>query len=103
MKSSGIGDAHAGTKTKSLGGGVAFRSVQTTHDETARTSGRAYLYFWPGGLTERASIQLHLSDDTTLSLLVSPVTGRVTVKAGSVDLEFPTDDKSASDRVDTGY
>jgi general secretion pathway protein H len=102
VKSTGIADTRDGSKTKSLGGGVSFRSVQTTHDDAPRTSGHAYLYFWPGGLTERASIQMHLSDDTTLSLLVSPVTGKVTIKGGAVDLEFPMDDEHASDRVDTG-
>ena len=29
--------------------GITFRAVQTTHDDKPRTSGRAYLYFWPGG------------------------------------------------------
>ena len=32
------------------------------HDDEARTKGRAYLYFWPGGLTERASIVLRKGD-----------------------------------------
>jgi len=103
VKSSGIGEAHEGVHAKSVGRGVAFRSVQTTHDDAPRTTGRAYLYFWPGGLTERASIQLSVDEDTTLSLLVSPLTGKVTVKAGAVDLVIPTDDDHASERVDTGF
>jgi hypothetical protein len=33
---------------------------------------------------------------------VSPLTGKVTVKGGQVDLQLPTDDAHASDRQDNG-
>lgn len=93
--------------TKPLESGITFRSVQTTHDDVPRTSGRAYLYFWPGGLTERASIQLRIGesdeDYQTLTLVVAPLTGRVTIKNGPVELEIPTDDEHASDRQDNGF
>jgi general secretion pathway protein H len=102
VKANDFGDAHDGGRMKSLGHGVSFRSVQTGHDDEPRTTGRAYLYFWPGGYTERASIQLHIGDDSTLSLLIAPLTGKVTVKAGAVELQLPTDDDQASDRTDTG-
>lgn len=86
--------------------GITFRQVQAGHDDDARKKGRAYLYFWPGGLTERAAIQIRLgeSDDDgdTLTLLVSPLTGKVTVKNGPVALVIPLDDKSASERDDMG-
>jgi general secretion pathway protein H len=102
----GFGEIESGKGGKSLGRAVTFRAVQTSHDDEPRRAGRAYLYFWPGGLTERASIQVHIGSDTTettLTLLVSPLTGRVTVKPGAVDLKMPTDDSTASDRTDTGY
>lgn len=102
----GFGDSLAVKGGKPLGRGVSFRSVQTSHDDAPRTQGRAYLYFWPGGLTERASVQLHIgegADEATLTLAVAPLTGKVTVKAGAVDLELPTDDATASDRTDNGY
>jgi general secretion pathway protein H len=87
--------------------GITFREVQTGHDEAPVTSGRAYLYFWPGGLTERASIQLRkgasTEDGDTLSLIVSPLTGKVTVKNGPVALVVPKDDKESSEREDTGF
>jgi general secretion pathway protein H len=101
------GDVEAGKGGTPLPGSIHFRSVQTTHDDAPRTSGRAYLYFWPGGRTELASIQLRIgdspSDDDTLTLLVSPLTGKVTVKSGAVELQVLTDDNSASDRQDTGF
>jgi len=103
----GFGDTESGKGGKPLQRGITFRAVQTTHDDTARTSGRAYLYFWPGGRTERASIQLRVGeseeDGQTLTLLVSPLTGKVTVKGGPADLVLPVDDVQASDRTDTTY
>ncbi len=102
----GFADVEAGKGGKPLPRGIQFRQVQTAHDDASRTSGRAYLYFWPGGLTERAAIQIRIGeteeDYQTLTLLVSPLMGKVTVKAGQVDLQLPTDDATASDRQDTG-
>jgi general secretion pathway protein H len=81
--------------------------VQTTHDDSPRTSGRAYLYFWPGGRTEPAAIQLRIGDSAedgrTMTLLVSPLTGKVTVKGGPAEFVVPTDDTQSSDRVDTTF
>jgi general secretion pathway protein H len=105
IKGYGFGDAQEGKGAKSLGRQVFFRGVQTGHDDAQRSKGRDYLYFWPGGLTERAAIQLRVGegeDETVLTLVVSPLTGRVTVKAGAVDLEIPTDDDHASERQDNG-
>src|SRR5580658_524348 len=108
IDSTGFGDMGGASGAKSLQRGIGFRSVQTAHDDAPRTAGRAYLYFWPGGLTERVSIQLHIGDSIedsrTLTLLVSsPLTGKVTVKSGAVELELPIDDDHASDRTDTGF
>jgi len=103
----GFGDVEEGKGGKPLQRGIRFRQVQTAHDDSARTEGRAYLYFWPGGLTERASIQIRIGeseeDYQTLTLLVSPLTGKVTVKGGPVELEMPTNDTQASDRQDNGF
>jgi general secretion pathway protein H len=103
----GFGDTESGKGGKALQRGITFRSVQTTHDDAPRTSGRAYVYFWPGGRTERAAIQLRIGDSEetgrTLTLLVSPLTGKVTVKAGPVELVVPVDDAQSSERTDTAY
>jgi general secretion pathway protein H len=107
IESYGFGDDESGKGGRPLQRGITFRAVQTAHDDTPRTSKRAYVYFWPGGRTERAAIQIRIGDSPedgrTLTLLVSPLTGKVTVKAGAVELEVPTDDDHASDRVDTGF
>ena len=77
----GFGDDKGGKKGKLLERGITFRSVQTPHDDKPRTSGRAYLYFWPGGRTELASIQVRIGESTedsqTLTLQVAPLTGKV--------------------------
>jgi len=92
---------------KPLQRGISFRAVQTTHDDKPRTSGRAYLYFWPGGRTELAAITVRigdsLDDDLAMTLLVSPLTGKVKIKAGAVELKVPTDDNTASDRQDSPF
>lgn len=91
---------------RALGRGLKFREVQSEHDDRPRTSGRAYVYFWPGGQTERASIQLapigSTSDDDTLTLSIAPLTGKISIKNGPVPLVIPTDDTQASERVDRG-
>jgi len=85
---------------RSLGGGVEFISVQTDHDDEPRTSGHAYLYFFPGGTTERASVQLkRRGDDTGLTITVSGLTGRAKIERGRVDLPPPrSDGEAASER-----
>ncbi len=102
----GFADDEAGKGGKPLPRGITFRSVQTTHDDLARTAGRAYVYFWPGGRTERACIQVRIgksdSVDQAMTVLVSPLTGRVAIKGGAEELVVPTDD-AQSEREDTGF
>lgn len=87
---------------KKLDTNIKFRRVQTQHDPEERKEGRAYLYFWPGGQTERASIQFRIGEndepEKAVSLIVAPLTGRVTVKTGAVEMPKPVDDKEASER-----
>jgi general secretion pathway protein H len=95
-----------GGSDQALPFGIKFRAVQTNHDDEARTKGRAYLYFWPSGLTERASIVLRkgdsLADNDAMTLVVSPLTGVAKIKPGNVSLPVITDDKNLSEREDRG-
>jgi general secretion pathway protein H len=82
-----------GEPSRALDRGVRYRAVQTEHDETPRVEGRAYLYFWPGGDTERAVIQLNRDgDEEGLTVVVSPLTGRARIERGVVDMEEPRED-----------
>lgn len=84
---------------RSLEPEIAFKSIQTEHDEEARTEGRAYLYFWPGGGTEKAVIVLTrpgMPEGT--SIVVSSLTGRASIHKGTVEFERPGDDVDFGER-----
>ncbi len=84
---------------RSLEPGVVLRLVQTEHDGEPRTSGRAYLYFFPGGGTERAVIQLQKGkSDEGITILISGLTGRSTMERGWVELEPPREDDAFGER-----
>ena len=82
--------------------GIAFRQIQTEHDLIPRTDGRAYLYFWPGGATEWASVQLHpKGKKDVLTVLISPLTGRSQIKQGAVQLPERRSDGEISEREES--
>ncbi len=92
---------------KELSTGVRFLQVETGHQDEPIAEGRAYLYFWPGGQTERAAIQLSLgggeTEDSVMTVLVSPLTGKTELKRGKVSMPRPRDDAEESEREDTGF
>jgi general secretion pathway protein H len=59
--------------------------VFTPRQREPYLKGRAYLYFFPDGHTERAIVRLDDGDDF-YSLIVHPLTGRVEVVSGKVDI-----------------
>lgn len=89
-----------------LPNGIRFWQIDIAHQEQPIREGRAYLYFFPGGQTENASIQLRVSnadeDDTSgyMSVLIAPLTGKTRVEKGRVDAPRPRDDAEASERGD---
>ncbi|MFO0661036.1 MAG: prepilin-type cleavage/methylation domain-containing protein [Polyangiaceae bacterium] len=77
----------AGNHGRVLDGKVYFREIHVSHQsEPAKQTGRSYLYFWPGGQTELAYIQLSQSDSTldadNRTLVVHPITGKVKILPG---------------------
>jgi len=106
VKSLGF-DPEQGKPGKELGSGIFFRQIEVDHEDDPVLEERVYLYFWPGGQTERAAIQLQQGKDNTddakiLTLLVAPLTGKVTIERGPVEMPRPHDDFEASEREDTG-
>ncbi len=87
-----------------LGNNVAIKSVEVDHSEKPVLSGRAYIYFWPGGMTERAAIQLGRKDtalsDVNMTVLISPLTGKVTIVGGAKSMEKLRD---TGEREDTAF
>ena len=93
---------------KELASGVHFLSVHTGHTEEPELAGRAYLYFWPGGQTERAVITLvggsppdEELEANSLSILVSPLTGKAEIRKGRVALPPLRSEEDASEREDS--
>jgi general secretion pathway protein H len=92
-------DEEDSSKGRAFGEGVSFISVQTEHDSVPREEGRAYLYFWPGGGTERAVIRLRRQgQEEGLSIVVNALTGRAQIVRGEVDFEDPGDDVDFGER-----
>ena len=91
-----------------LGAGVRFRKVETAHSPEGQTSGRAYLYFWPGGQTERAAIQLALRSqmdepDSGMTIIISALTGRVRTVSGAKSMDPLRDDGTFQEREDRAF
>ncbi len=76
---------------------VQLFDLYTPRQKEAYTQGKAYLYFFPDGHTERALLRMNSKDDF-YSLIVHPLTGRVEVKAGKVDVtaEFDNTDEEGN-------
>jgi hypothetical protein len=71
---------------------VRLFDVYTPRQREAYKTGKAYLYFFPDGHTERAI--LHLADgDDFYTLMVSPLTGKVEVKVGRIEADRDFDTK----------
>lgn len=96
-----------GRPGKQLEPGISFRQIEVEHESDPITEDIVYLYFWPGGQTERASIQIQrgdgLGEGDVLTLLVSPLTGKVTLERGALEMLRPIDDEDASEREDRGF
>lgn len=89
-----LSDPAEPSKGRELGAGVQVASVETEHDEEPVTEGKAYVYFWPGGITEAAVIRLKRSDNNEdgLSVLISPLTGRASIQRGKATFPPPRED-----------
>jgi len=71
-------------KKMDLGKQVRLADVWIQHQSERYTGGKAFLYFWPSGLTEAAGIRLSQGEDV-YSLVVSPLTGKVKVVNSRVE------------------
>lgn len=89
-----LSDPNDPNQGRELGSGVQFLSVETDHDEEPVTEGRAYVYFWPGGITERAIIRLKRTDSNEegLAVLISSLTGRTLIQHGKGEFPPPRED-----------
>jgi general secretion pathway protein H len=102
-------DPDDGKTGKVLETGIRFLQIEAEHQDEPETA-RGYLYFFPGGQTERAAIQLVRGrpgqepvDADIMTIMVSPLTGKVELKKGRVSLPQPRTDEEESEREDSGF
>ena len=65
--------------------GIGFEKVFATHLDEAVTEGKVTLNFFPGGLAERAVIQVADDDENVFSVYVHPLSGRVEITQGTAE------------------
>lgn len=79
---------------------VKVLSVRTEHDFAPITEGKAYVYFFPQGRTQMTHVQLEdAQGDRQWTIMVQPLTGRVSVIGELIDLELPDDRLEEDDEL----
>jgi len=62
-----------------VGDGISIHALISPHETDKRTDGEGSLYFFAGGLTEHAVIQLSDSSETVYSVEIHPLTGNARI------------------------
>jgi prepilin-type N-terminal cleavage/methylation domain-containing protein len=81
-------------EARSLEGDIAFKKVFSPHEPKAREGGKAYIYFFPGGVTEHAIIQLTDNGEekeSVYSIEIHPLTGRAVIHDEELEPEEELD------------
>ncbi|HJL44968.1 MAG TPA: prepilin-type cleavage/methylation domain-containing protein, partial [Polyangiaceae bacterium LLY-WYZ-15_(1-7)] len=60
---------------------VRITRLFTPHEREPRETGRGYIYFFPGGRTEHAVVQITDGEDNVYSIEVHALTGRAEIHA----------------------
>jgi prepilin-type N-terminal cleavage/methylation domain-containing protein len=76
---SSSGEALERYTAQPVGDDISIHALITPHETDTRTDGEGSVYFFPGGLTEHAVIQLSDSSDTVYSVEIHPLTGNVRI------------------------
>ena len=62
-----------------LGDGISLLALITPHETDKRIDGEGSIYFFPGGVTEHAVVQLTDSSETVYSVEIHPLTGNARI------------------------
>jgi Tfp pilus assembly protein FimT len=73
------------TRRRKLPTGIQFEDISTAVAKV--TEGEAYTQFFPTGLVDRSIIHLRTDEGSQLSVLIHPLSGRVTIEPGYRELE----------------
>lgn len=82
---------------RSLADDVTITRLYAQHEEDAREEGNGYVYFWSGGVGERAVVQLRGGTGETYSVVLYPLTGRAQILDHAVE-PVQVDDRDATDQ-----
>jgi general secretion pathway protein H len=81
-------------QSQPIGGGVRVLRMFLPHEPDPRAEGVGAIYFFPGGQTEHAVVQLTDASDTVYSVEIHPLTGRARLHDWAFE---PEDLRDASD------
>jgi prepilin-type N-terminal cleavage/methylation domain-containing protein len=83
-----------------VGDAISIHALITPHETDKRTDGEGSVYFFPGGLTENAVIQLSDSSDTVYSVEIHPLTGDARIHNFAYEpLDDLDDEGEVEDRI----
>ena len=89
-------------QARPIGDNIRILRVITPHEEEPRESGRASLYFFPGGRTQRAVVHVADTSDRVYSIVIHPLTGRGRIYNYAYEPEEIDDDADVSELRDPG-
>jgi len=72
--------------------GVMIARLFTPHEIEPREAGKGYIYFFPGGQTEHAVVQLENRDQRVYSVEIHPLTGQAEIFPHAVEPEELTEE-----------
>ncbi len=67
--------------------GIGISGVMTSGQEDEFTSGKAFIHFFPNGWVEPSMIYTTDGEETTYTLFVNPLTGKVSRKLGKIEAD----------------
>jgi prepilin-type N-terminal cleavage/methylation domain-containing protein len=74
------------TRRRKLPIGIQFEDIETPMGKA--TEGQAYTQFFPTGLVDPSIVHVRADDGAQLSVLIHPLTGRVTIEQGYRELDM---------------
>jgi general secretion pathway protein H len=83
-----------------LGRGIRIVRLTVPHEPEPREQGRAAIYFFPGGRTEHAFVQVSDGRDGVYTVELHPLTGRGKVHTSAYEPRELEDDRSERSEVD---
>lgn len=92
--------AGARYRERTLEDGVVVTRVYAQHEEDARTEGTGYIYFFPGGVCERAVVHLRGADGVIYSVTLNGLSGRTQIIDHAVEPPSATDSREENDSLD---